>query len=169
MKITRDELILRRVAREIPCDTSVLLGPGLPERLVDFRPPASCLRLLRETPVAAEQVWDVVVTGAVEVSSRGDLVHSPGQDLEWIQARRWIVAGYLLQGGTGKLLVRECRYPITRRQCVHLVVTEFGVIGITPVGFELRELAPGAAADAVRLAVGGSLHVADDLKLMSVA
>lgn len=169
MRVTREELILRRVSREIPQGGSVLLGPGLPERLAEYIASSPKLRLLRDTRIDPDQPWDVVVTGAVEVSSRGDLVHPPGFDLSRIQARRWIVAGHLLQGGKGRLLVRECRYPITRSRCVHLVVTEFGVVGITPVGFELQELAPGIAADAVRLAVGGSLHVADDLRLMSVA
>jgi acyl CoA:acetate/3-ketoacid CoA transferase beta subunit len=63
----------------------------------------------------------------------------------------------------------ECTLPLTGKSCVDRVITDLGVIDVTPDGFVLRETAAGVTADVVVTATGAPLTVADDLREMPSA
>ncbi|MBW1926599.1 MAG: hypothetical protein JRI35_05275 [Deltaproteobacteria bacterium] len=111
---------------------------------------------------------DLVAVEALEVSEKGDIAVSSHHVINGFEAGRWVVAAPILREDGGERIVKNCRLPICRKSCVELVLTELGVIGISPVGFELRELSPGAASDDVRMKVRASLHVADGIERLKI-
>ena len=72
-------------------------------------------------------------------------------------ARRVIVAmEHTTREGEPRIL-EECTYPLTAQACVDLIVTNLGVIEVTPEGLVLREVAPGVTAEEVQAATGAPL------------
>jgi len=61
-------------------------------------------------------------------------------------------------------IVEECTFPITRRGCVSLIVTDLAVIECTSDGLVLKEVAPGWTAEEVQSLTGAKLTLAPDLK-----
>ncbi|MFA5812290.1 MAG: 3-oxoacid CoA-transferase subunit B [bacterium] len=96
---------------------------------------------------------DVTVLGGFQVSEKGDLanwklpqrkVGSYGGALDLaVGAKRVIVLmKHTTKDGEARI-VKECKYPLTGRRCVSMVVTDIAVIDVTPKGLVLREAAPG--------------------------
>lgn len=94
---------------------------------------------------------DLTVLGALQVSETGDLanwivpgkrVPGMGGAIELAQkARRVIVATeHLAKDGRPKI-VRECTFPLTTRNSVHLIITDMAVIEVTDKGLVLQEVA----------------------------
>lgn len=163
MEITGEQIIATRVLTELQAAKKVLLGPGMPEALIPYL--ADNIRWFRpgKNGTRGGEV-DVAVVEALEVSETGDLsIHGSFEVKHW-KARRWIVASPIERPDGGSLIVKSCQFPVQKKACVELIVTDLGVIGVDKVGFELRELAPGTSSDHVRLKVRASLHVADDIK-----
>ena len=67
--------------------------------------------------------------------------------------------------GNHKLL-KECNLPLTAPAAVDLIVTEMGVIEVTPEGFKLIEINPEYTVEDVQAATEATLIIADDLKDM---
>ena len=119
---------------------------------------------------------DVAVLGGLQVSERGDLANwsvpergggsiGGAMDLA-VGARRLIVVmAHTTKTGEPRIL-RECRYPLTARRCVDLIVTDLAVIEVVDEQLLLRELAPGATAEAVAALTEPPLRRADDLQEM---
>ncbi len=121
---------------------------------------------------------DVTVLGGLQVSATGDLANwsVPGRgggaiggamDLA-AGARRVIVAmEHTTREGEPRILER-CTYPLTAERCVDLVVTNLGVLELTPQGIALREVAPGVSVAEVQAATGTKLLIPENVKVMDL-
>ncbi len=102
---------------------------------------------------------DLAFLGTLEVSETGDLANwiIPGKFTPGIgggmelaqKARRLIITTtHTDRKGRPKIL-RRCTLPLTAKGCVDTIITELGVIDVTPKGLVLREIAEGAEMDEV--------------------
>lgn len=132
---------------------------------------------------------DISVLGALEVSEKGDLANwAIGNMADYNgDVRSWIKTGRFPPGIGGAMdlavgakkvivamihttkdgnpkIVRECKYELTARQCVSLIVTDMGVIEVTPAGLVLKEVAPGLTPEEIQAVTEPQLIIASDLK-----
>jgi acetate CoA/acetoacetate CoA-transferase beta subunit len=118
---------------------------------------------------------DVTVLGALQVDEHGNLANwiIPGKmvpgmggamDLV-VGAKKIIIAMEHTAKGDYKLL-RNCTLPLTAINQVNMIVTEMGVIMITPEGMKLTEIAPGYALEEVQAATEAELIIPAQLKTM---
>jgi len=132
---------------------------------------------------------DISVLGALEVSEKGDLANWAignmaeynGDIVAWIKTGRFPpnVGGAMdLAGGVKRIIVammhqtrdgspkivKECKYELTGRRCVSLIVTDMAVIEVTAEGLVLKEVAPGLTPDDIQAVTEPRLIIASDLK-----
>lgn len=78
-----------------------------------------------------------------------------------VGARRVIVAmEHTAKNGTPKVL-KKCSLPLTAARQVNLVVTDMGVMEVTPQGLVLREMAPGVTFAEIQAATEAKLLLVD--------
>lgn len=115
------------------------------------------------------------VLGAMEVAENGDLANwiVPGKKVAGMGGAMDLCAGcpeviivmLHTQKGAHKILKR-CTLPLTAERCVSKIITEMGVMEITPEGIVVTELHPDYTKEDIQAATGCELTFSPDLKPM---
>ncbi len=122
---------------------------------------------------------DATVMGAYQVSMGGDFANwklkgqkgggiGGAMDLAACARRVFIILEHVTRSGEPRL-VTACDLPVTARGVVTLVATNYGLFEPAGTGFLLREIAPGFTVDEIRAVTGGTLTVAEGLKVISTS
>ncbi|MFW1984137.1 3-oxoacid CoA-transferase subunit B [Acinetobacter guillouiae] len=110
---------------------------------------------------------NIAILGSMEVSEKGDLANwmIPGKKVKGMGGAMDLVAGvqkvvvlmeHCAKDGSPKI-VAECSLPLTGRLVVNRIITDLGVMDITPQGVELIELAKDVSLEQIQVATGVEL------------
>ena len=118
---------------------------------------------------------DATVLGAMEVAENGDLANwiVPGAKVAGMGgamdlvagAKKVIVVSMHTQKGAPKIL-EKFTLPLTAEKCVSKIITEMGVMEVTPEGIVVTELHPDYSKEDIQAATGCKLIFSPDLKPM---
>ena len=115
------------------------------------------------------------VLGALQVDEKGDLANwiIPGKKAPGMGGAMDLLTGadkvILAMEHTAKgapKILKKCTLPLTAKGSVNMIVTEMGVMEITPEGIVLTEINPEFTVEQVQAATEAHLIVSKDLKPM---
>jgi 3-oxoacid CoA-transferase subunit B len=120
---------------------------------------------------------NLTVLGAMEVDEGGSIANwmVPGKMIKGMGGAMDLVAGarnvivamqHTDKEGNSKLR-SKCTLPLTGVNCIKKIVSDYGVIDVTPNGFVLREYAPDLTPEKVKAATEGKMMIAPDVKPMT--
>ena len=118
---------------------------------------------------------DATILGCLECDEEGNMSNwiipgkkCPGMggamDLV-VGAKKVIVAMEHTAKGAHKIL-KKCKLPLTAQKVVSMIITEMGVIDVTPNGLVLKEINPLFTVEQVQEATEATLTISPDLKPM---
>lgn len=116
---------------------------------------------------------NIAILGAMEVSEQGDLANwmIPGKKVKGMGGAMDLVAGvqkvvvlmeHCAKDGSPKI-VKQCALPLTGQGVVNRIISDLGVMDITPEGVKLIELATDVSLEQIQAVTGVELIV-DDIK-----
>ena len=118
---------------------------------------------------------DATILGGLEVDAEGSLSNwiIPGKKMPGmggamdllVGAKTVIVAMEHTAKGTPKIL-KKCTLPYTAVKCVTKIITEMGVMDVTPEGLVLSEYNPEFTVEEIQAATEATLIISPELKSM---
>ena len=118
---------------------------------------------------------DATVLGALEVDQKGNLanfmvpgkmVPGMGGAMDLVSGAKKVIIAMLHTAKGAPKILKKCQLPLTAVGKVNLIVTELGVMEVTPNGLVLQEIAPGVDLEEILRGTEADLIISDNLKVI---